>query len=141
MAWRESRIGVGLPDVTWTADCQGSYSYISPHVEKVLGYSNHEIYAAAPGFLHSRIHPEDKERVQSAYAALFCEKKIFDEEYRIAAKNGAWIWIHDRAVSTHCSLMMRSLVSCLRWGSLSTLHPAENPAYFFRRHRQARGHA
>ena len=70
----------GLPDVTWTADRQGSYSYISPRVEKVLGYSNHEIYAARPGFLHSRIHPDDKDRVHQAYAALFDEKKIFDEE-------------------------------------------------------------
>ncbi len=95
------RILTGLPDVTWTADRQGSYSYISPRVERLLGYSNHEIYAARPGFLHSRIHPEDRERVQNAYGALFREKKIFDEEYRIAAKNGNWIWIHDRAVSTH----------------------------------------
>ncbi len=95
------RILTGLPDVTWTADRQGSYSYISPRVERILGYSNHQIYAARPGFLHSRIHPEDKDRVHHAYAALFDEKKIFDEEYRIASKNGDWIWIHDRAVSTH----------------------------------------
>jgi PAS domain S-box-containing protein len=95
------RILTGLPDITWTADRQGKDSYISPRVEKVLGYSNHDIYAAPPGFLHSRIHPEDRDRVRNAYTALFREKKIFDEQYRIASKSGDWIWLHDRAVSTH----------------------------------------
>jgi PAS domain S-box-containing protein len=95
------RILTSLPDVTWTADGEGRYSYLSPRVANVQRYSNKEIYAAAPGLLHSKIHPEDRDRVCHAYDALFREQKIFDEQYRIAYKTGDWIWIHDRAVSTH----------------------------------------
>jgi len=48
----------------------------------------------------SRIHPDDLDAVSESYRALFVENKIFDVEYRMRHKNGRWIWVRNRALST-----------------------------------------
>lgn len=60
-----------------------------------------EIYESGDRLWFGRIHPEDRERVKEAYERLFREKKKFDVEYRVQRKDGAWIWLRDRAVSTY----------------------------------------
>ncbi len=95
------RILGSAPDVAWTSDRNGRTIYISPKAESVLGYSTPEIYAGGTKLWLSQIHTEDLERVNQAYAALFEQGATFDEEYRIRRKDGAWIWVHDRATGTH----------------------------------------
>ena len=95
------RILGSAPDVAWTSDRNGQTIYISPKAELVLGYTTKEIYAGGTQLWLSQIHAEDLERVNQAYAALFEKRCAFDEEYRIRRKDGAWIWVHDRATGTH----------------------------------------
>jgi two-component system, NtrC family, sensor kinase len=95
------RILGSAPDVAWTSDRDGRTVYISPKAESLLGYTTPEIYAGGTQFWLSQIHAEDFERVNRAYAALFEKEGAFDEEYRIRRKDGAWIWVHDRATGTH----------------------------------------
>jgi len=95
------RILASAPDVAWTADRHGHISYISPKAQSVLGYTNQEIYAGGPHLWLGQIHPQDFGRVNQAYAALFEKRSVYDEEYRIRRKDGAWIWVHDRASGTH----------------------------------------
>jgi len=94
------KILANVPDVAWTTDQTGHTIYISPKVESVLGYSVEEICASGPSLWLGRIHPEDIERVARAFGALFKERGLFDEEYRIRRKDESWIWVHDRATVT-----------------------------------------
>ncbi len=95
------RILASVPDVAWTADRNGRTTYISPKVEAVFGYTKQEICAGRDKLRMGCIHPEDFGRVNQSYRALFEKQCAFDEEYRIRRKDGAWIWIHDRAMGTH----------------------------------------
>ena len=95
------RILVSMTDVAWTSDRNGRMIYISPKVEAVLGYTKQEICAAGTSLRFGLIHPEDFGRVNRGYRALFENQSAYDEEYRIRRKDGAWIWIHDRASGTY----------------------------------------
>jgi len=90
-----------IPDVTWTTDEKGNTVFISPNVQRVYGYTPEEIYEGGDRLWFGRIHPDDIERVKESYELLFTRGKIYDIEYRIRRKDGKWIWIHDRAVSTY----------------------------------------
>jgi PAS domain S-box-containing protein len=89
-----------IPDVTWTSDSAGRTVFISPNVEKVYGYQPAEIYSD-PGLWFGRIHPEDVERVRSAYKDLFEGNHKFEVEYRIQRKDGEWIWLYDRTLGSY----------------------------------------
>ncbi len=89
-----------IPDVVWTANLNREVIYIGGNAEKVLGYSTEELLTERGKLWKERIHPEDAERVTSAYHALFAEDEKYDVEYRMCRKDGEWIWIHDRAIYT-----------------------------------------
>jgi len=87
-----------IPDVVWTADSNGDLIYISGNAAKVLGYDPEELLGGQLWL--NRIHPEDAARVGQAYQKLFSAGEKFDVEYRICRKDGGWIWLHNRALST-----------------------------------------
>ena len=89
-----------IPDVTWTTDRQGRTLFISPNVMDVYGYSAEEIYAGSDTWL-GNVHPDDRPRMEEAFHELFTKNKKYDVEYRIRRKDGAWIWLHDRSVSSY----------------------------------------
>jgi PAS domain S-box-containing protein len=95
------RILASTPDVAWTSDRYGRKVYISPKVDAIFGYTKQEICASGANLWLGRIHPADFGRVKQAYGALFEAQSTFDQEYRIRRKDGAWIWVHDRATRTH----------------------------------------
>lgn len=88
------------PDVAWTSDLQGHTLYISPKVESVLGYSKEE-FCSGEQLRLGCIHPADFGRVYEAYQRLFRNEESLDVEYRFRHKNGKWIWVQDRATTTH----------------------------------------
>lgn len=90
-----------IPDVTWTTDCEGKTTFISPNIEKVYGFTPEEVYRGGSHIWLGRIHPDDVEHIKEAYGSLFTENKVFDVEYRIQRKDGRWIWARDRAVATY----------------------------------------
>ena len=89
-----------IPDVVWTADSNRELIYISGNVIKVLGFSSEELLENGWHLWLDRIHPEDAAYVSQAYQGLFARGEKFDVEYRICRKDGAWIWLHDRALTT-----------------------------------------
>jgi PAS domain S-box-containing protein len=89
-----------IPDVTWTTDRQGHTLFISPNVRNVYGYSAEEICAGGDTWL-GNVHPDERPRIEKAFDDLFTRKKPFDVEYRIRRKDGNWIWLHDRSVSSY----------------------------------------
>jgi len=90
-----------IPDVAWTADQQGKCLFISSNFERVCGYTPEEIYGEGGSRWAKQIHPDDLARVCASYALLFTERRMLDLEYRIQRKDGVWIWVHEKAVSTH----------------------------------------
>ena len=95
------RILAGMPEVAWTSNRQRRLIYVSPKIEAMLGYTKQEVYAGGTQLWVSQIHAEDFGRVHRAYADLFRKGVPYEQEYRIRRKDGTWIWVYDRAASTH----------------------------------------
>lgn len=73
-----------------TAD--GRRLYTSPVFFRATGWTPEEL---AQGDWRARIHPDDRERVVATHAAnLRGETTV--KEYRIARKDGSWLWVHAR---------------------------------------------
>jgi PAS domain S-box-containing protein len=98
---RYRRLLANIPDVAWTSASDGSTAFISANVERVYGFTSEEIRADGPGLWIGRIHPDDVDSVLRSFHALFESGQSFDVEYRIRKKDGDWMWVHDRALSTY----------------------------------------
>jgi PAS domain S-box-containing protein len=98
-----------IPDVVWTSDKNGDSFYLSPNVEQVYGFTADEMIKDSANLWLGRIHPEDCQMVIGALERLFDFGEKFDVEYRIQRKDGAWIWVHDRAMRTY----MKDGVKCV----------------------------
>lgn len=90
-----------IDGILWEANAQTfEFTYISPQVEKILGYTVHE-WISQKDFWQAHIHPDDRD---GAVNLCHCETVAGRDhvfEYRMIAKNGKEIWIHDR-VTIEC---------------------------------------
>jgi PAS domain S-box-containing protein len=89
-----------IPAVVYLAEYgeQGDWLYISPQLERVLGYTPEE-WLAHPHPMASFTHPEDLAvvRVEEERSLSFGEP--FRAEYRMQTKDGRWLWILDEATT------------------------------------------
>jgi diguanylate cyclase (GGDEF)-like protein/PAS domain S-box-containing protein len=92
-----------IPEVVWKTDANGNVIFVSPQVEKLLGYSADEFRQRGDSLWFTSVHVDDKERVGRAFELLIKEGKPYDIECRARRKNGEWFWAHDRAVATEDS--------------------------------------
>jgi two-component system, sensor histidine kinase and response regulator len=85
-----------LPAIIYHVDTNPPYSplYISANVLS-LGYSIEEWYGI-PDLWISTLHPDDRERVLQVTELAMSEGLEVDYEYRVIAKDGSVIWLHDR---------------------------------------------
>jgi PAS domain S-box-containing protein len=70
--------------------------YVSPQIEQVLGFPREE-WMANPTFWIDRLHPEDRDEVLAETARCIEMSETFKMEYRMLAKDGAVVWLHDEA--------------------------------------------
>jgi PAS domain S-box-containing protein len=70
--------------------------YVSPQIERVLGFHPNE-WMANPKLWIDRIHPEDRPRVIGETARCVETGRPFKLEYRMLAKGGRVVWLHDVA--------------------------------------------
>jgi PAS domain S-box-containing protein len=75
---------------------QGDWLYISPQVERVLGYTPEE-WLAHPHPMASFTHPEDLPAVREEEERSLSSGEPFRAEYRMQTKSGRWRWILDEA--------------------------------------------
>ena len=87
-----------IPAITYTAlpDKTSTALYISPQIEKLLGFSPSEYLADRDIWLR-QIHPEDRERVLSDLLSCHTNNGRFVSEYRMYARNGSVVWFYDEA--------------------------------------------
>jgi PAS domain S-box-containing protein len=88
-----------IPDVVWTATLEGRIMFISSRVESLCGFLPAEFTEAPESFWFGRIHPEDIAGVRTAYGKLVTVGK-YEATYRWQRKDGEWIWIRARAMTT-----------------------------------------
>jgi PAS domain S-box-containing protein len=80
-------------------DDSSSNIYTSPQIEPLLGYTpeewvtDHELFTKV-------LHPEDRKRVMGEIArAHESDAESFCSEYRLLARDGRVVWVHDESVT------------------------------------------
>ena len=101
---RNRRLVEGLPLVMYVEDDSG-LTYISPQIEELLGYSASE-WLAKNGLWRRALHPDDRERVLTAYTQAVDAKAPLECTYRLVRPDSRAVWVRDR--STYVSDGSRS---------------------------------
>lgn len=78
-----------INDAIYTADENGVITYISPVVQKILGYEPYELIGR---FYESLIYPEDLPNIREAYKILM-SGVLYPSEYRVVTKSGEPRWV------------------------------------------------
>jgi len=86
----------GVPSVAYVYEpgVDGQCLYISPSIERVLGYAQDE-WIEDGGLWDRLLHPEDADRVIAAEADCASSGEALVQEYRIARADAQVIWIRD----------------------------------------------
>jgi PAS domain S-box-containing protein len=86
-----------LEDADPHAEGPGRFLYVSLAVERILGYAPEEWLADPAGWV-DRLHPDDVPSMRAAYQAILPTGTPYNADYRMFAKDGRIVWIHDEAV-------------------------------------------
>jgi diguanylate cyclase (GGDEF)-like protein/PAS domain S-box-containing protein len=89
-----------LPLISYVDEADSAVSkpsYLSPHIETVLGYSPAE-WLSTPNLYERSIHPEDLERVLIEKQTAYDAGEPLCSEYRMLTAEGRTIWVEDRSV-------------------------------------------
>ncbi len=81
-------------------DVEGSVLYVSPQVERILGYAPSD-WAEAPGTWARFVHPDDRERVIRESERTTRTGEPYRQEYRMIAADGRIVWFRDESVLLH----------------------------------------
>ncbi|HSJ51323.1 MAG TPA: PAS domain-containing protein [Actinomycetota bacterium] len=87
-----------LPAVVYLGEYgeQGDWLYISPQIERVMGYTPQE-WLDHPAPLATFVHPEDVADMRAAEERSYATGRPFRAEYRLRRRDGTWIWVLDEA--------------------------------------------
>jgi diguanylate cyclase (GGDEF)-like protein/PAS domain S-box-containing protein len=77
-------------------DAASSNVYTSPQIEAMLGYTPAE-WAADSSLFLELLHADDRERVLAAHARTHTTGEPLHAEYRLHARDGRVVWVHDEA--------------------------------------------
>jgi diguanylate cyclase (GGDEF)-like protein/PAS domain S-box-containing protein len=88
-----------IPAITYVDEVNENSTtiFISPQVEKVLGYSPAE-WLADRDLWPKLLHPDDRSRAIAANTRHNQTGEPFSLEYRMIAKDGSVVWVRDEAV-------------------------------------------
>jgi PAS domain S-box-containing protein len=82
----------GSNEGVWDWNIEEDTIWFSPRWKDLLGFGEHELPDRRDVWL-DRIHPDDRKHIDSALDAHLRQKvPIFHCEYRLAHKDGGWIW-------------------------------------------------
>ncbi len=87
-----------LPVVTYVraADADGAPTFVSPQVDRLLGYTAEE-WLADPGLFARLVHPDDRDRVVERLSAARERTPTGVLEYRLVSRDGRTVWVRDEA--------------------------------------------
>src|SRR5262245_44660721 len=91
---RFRQLAESIDDVFWIYDALGARQiYVSPGYARLYGRDPQELYANPRAWLQS-LHPDDRQRVEQAYAVHLSQSE-FDREYRVTGSRGVR-WVRER---------------------------------------------
>lgn len=87
-------------DVAYKIDLQHwEFSYVSPSVEELLGFTAAEVIALGPTGLFRRVHPEDAGRLRRLTEFLLEDRRDRRREprieYRLRTRDGRTVWVSE----------------------------------------------
>ncbi len=83
-------------DAAYRRDLQaGSYDYVSPVFDRILGYPLAEVEEMTAEVLLGLVHPEDRTRATAEMEAAL-RAGVGRIEYRMRRKDGVYIWVADQ---------------------------------------------
>ena len=87
-----------IPAVVYTAEFgeQGAWSFVSPQIETILGFTAEE-WIADPGLWFRQLHPEDRDQAMEQEAESRRTGEPLASEYRMCSKDGRIVWFRDEA--------------------------------------------
>jgi PAS domain S-box-containing protein len=90
-----------LPAIVYIWSVRGSFDdvveeFVSPQIEEVLGYRPEE-WMESPTLWIDTLHPDDRENVIRETTRSVGAGEPFEMEYRMFAKDGRIVWLHDVA--------------------------------------------
>jgi len=85
-----------LPVVVYTSELgvNGAWSYVSPQIERMLGFTPQE-WMADPGLWYRQMHPEDRVLHETLEEQAYENGTAFENEYRMFTRDGREIWVRD----------------------------------------------
>ena len=88
-----------IPAIIYTAAVDESKTrlYVSPQVERILGFTQAE-YLADSELWSELIHPDDRQRILGEAEYFYATGEPFISEYRTFTRDGRTVWLHDEAV-------------------------------------------
>jgi PAS domain S-box-containing protein len=88
-----------IPAIIYTAamDETKTRLYVSPQVERILGFTQEE-YLANPELWRELLHPDDRQRILGESEYFYATGEPFISEYRTFTRDGRVVWVHDEAV-------------------------------------------
>src|SRR5262249_61669800 len=85
----------GLAAIVWEADATSlRFSFVSQRARTVLGFPT-ERWLEEPDFFTTRIHPEDRMRVMTAFRAALARGHDHEFEYRALRASGDVVSLRD----------------------------------------------
>jgi PAS domain S-box-containing protein len=97
---RESRahyqaLAESLPHLVWTSGPDGEFDFLS---RQWLEYTGRPLEEQLGYGWADQLHPEDRDRVRTAWADASSRRTVFDIEFRIRRADGVYRWFRTRAV-------------------------------------------
>jgi two-component system sensor histidine kinase/response regulator len=88
-----------LPLVTYVSaiDKPGFSSYVSPQIERLLGYTPEE-WLATPNLFWRVVHEDDAERVRVEHRQGYAYGRPFSSQYRLVTRDGRVVWVEDQVI-------------------------------------------
>ncbi|HXD10002.1 MAG TPA: PAS domain S-box protein, partial [Anaerolineales bacterium] len=77
----------------------GRTQFISPYIQTMLGFTPEEWIKGGEALWKDRLHAEDRERVLAEYDRSIQTTAPLSLEYRVYARDGRVVWVHDQATT------------------------------------------
>ena len=89
----------GANDALWDWDLTSNEVHWSPRWKAMLGYNEAEI-GASPDEWHTRVHQDDRDRVDEALSLHLAHgNEHYESEHRLLHRDGTYRWVHCRAAA------------------------------------------
>ena len=97
---RFSRAINGTQDGLWELNLDTHELWMSPRCAEILGYKSIEVIQWNEKNIASITHQDDIDIVRAALAEARKQAKPYDLEYRMQTKDGSWIWVNVRGITS-----------------------------------------